>query len=131
MRLASSARATLQQCLRKEVQIIVKGQTNRLALVTALAEHHYAWPPTAQILTPNVPPGVSSEPAPATTLTVQRLNDVVRSANVIRSSSDLTRVKVTRSGGERWEKVFDLTNTDKTSDLWLRDGDVIEVPEKP
>lgn len=128
--LASSVRATLLQCLRKEVQIVVKGQTNRVALVPLLVEHQYAWPPTAQILTPNVPPGGSYEPAPATTLTVQRLNDVVRGANVIRSSSDLTRVKVLRSGGERWEKVFDLTNTDKTSDLWLRDGDVIEVPEK-
>ena len=60
----------------------------------------------------------------------QRLNDVVRGANVIRSSSDLTLVKVIRSSGERWEKVFDLTKSDKTSDLWLRDGDVIEVPEK-
>lgn len=127
--LASTARATFLQCLRKQVQIIVKGQTNVVVLMPPLAENRWGQPGGIPMASP-FPVG-QPEPVPATSLTVQRLNDVVRGANVIRSSSDLTRVKVIRSGGERWEKVFDLTQTDKTSDLWLRDGDVIEVPEKP
>ena len=128
--LAPTARATLIQCLRKQVQILVKGQMNRVVLTPPLAENLNRQPGTARILTPTPVATAVTEPEPATVLTFHRLNDVVRNANVIRSSSDLTRVKVIRSSGERWEKVFDLTNTDKATDLWLRDGDVIEVPEK-
>jgi hypothetical protein len=127
--LAPSARTTLQECLRKQVQIVVKGQTNRVTLTPPLAENR--WGPPGVMPAGSPFPVGQPEPVPATSLTVQRLNDVVRGANVIRSSSDLTRVKVIRSGDERWEKVFDLTNIDKTTDLWLRDGDVIEVLEKP
>ena len=50
------------------------------------------------------------------------------------SSSDLTRVKVTRkepSTGKAREFIVDTTKTIADSDdLWLRDGDVVEVPEK-
>lgn len=127
--LAPTALATLQECLRKQVQIVVKGQTNRVVLTPPLADNWWRPPGVMPVGSP-FPVG-QPEPVPATSLTVQRLNDVVRGANVIRSSSDLTRVRVIRSGSEPWEKVFDLTNTDKTTDLWLRDGDVIEVPEKP
>jgi ankyrin repeat protein len=52
------------------------------------------------------------------------------------SSSDLSRVKVTRldpKTGKTNEWVFDCGDkgTRRESDLWLRDGDVIEVPAKP
>lgn len=49
------------------------------------------------------------------------------------SSSDLSRVKVTRrdaAGGKPREWVIDCS-AGKAPDLWLRDGDVIEVPDKP
>ena len=49
------------------------------------------------------------------------------------SSADLTRVKVTRSGsanGKASEWVVDCSSQEKAPDLWLRDGDVVEVPEK-
>jgi ankyrin repeat protein len=129
--LAPTARATLLQCLRKQVQIVVKGQTNRVVLTPPLAENRRGQRGAFALGNLITQFGEEPDPEPVTALNSQRLNDVVRGANVIRSSSDLTRVKVIRSGDERWEKVFDLTNTDKTSDLWLRDGDVIEVPEKP
>ena len=48
------------------------------------------------------------------------------------SSSDLSQVKVTRRdlpGGKSREWVIDCS-AGKAPDLWLRDGDVIEVPDK-
>ena len=51
----------------------------------------------------------------------------------LRSSSDLTRVKVTRknpASGKAQEFVVDTTKSTPPQDLWLHDGDVIEVPEK-
>jgi ankyrin repeat protein len=49
------------------------------------------------------------------------------------SSSDLSRVKVSRHDpktGKKLEWVLDCSGKD-APDLWLRNGDVIEVPEKP
>ncbi len=55
----------------------------------------------------------------------------VRSA--LFSSSDLSQIKLTRRGAEsekQREWIVDCSGG-KTPDLWLRDGDVIEVPDKP
>ena len=56
---------------------------------------------------------------------------MVNSANVVLASSDLTRVKVERKGKDM---VFNLEKENaapnSNSDLWLEDGDVIEIPEK-
>jgi ankyrin repeat protein len=52
---------------------------------------------------------------------------------LILASSDLSRVKVTRHDpktGEKHEWILDCSNS-QSPDLWLHDGDVIEVPEKP
>ncbi len=49
------------------------------------------------------------------------------------SSSDLSRVRVTRQAGESTkphEWIVDCSGGDNP-DIWLRDGDVIEVPDKP
>lgn len=49
-------------------------------------------------------------------------------SGVLTSDSDLSRVKVTRRG-KTW--IVDCSNLNHYtySDLWVRDGDVIEVPE--
>jgi hypothetical protein len=61
------------------------------------------------------------------------LRPLLYSSGLIRFSSDLTRVKVTRqhdpASGKTREWILDCSG-DKFPDLWLRDGDVIEVPEK-
>jgi cytohesin len=49
------------------------------------------------------------------------------------SSSDLSHVKVMRTDratGKKQEWILDCSNPNSLPDLWLRDGDVIEVPEK-
>jgi ankyrin repeat protein len=60
------------------------------------------------------------------------LRSVLDNSKLIRVSSDLSRVKVTRTDPatkKTTEWIVDCTNP-KESDIWLRDGDVIEVPEK-
>ena len=58
--------------------------------------------------------------------------------NILRSSSDFSRVHVKRTDPET-QKSREFTvdvqsiwfnKTPRTDDLWLRDGDVIEVPDK-
>jgi cytohesin len=53
--------------------------------------------------------------------------------NILLSSSNLSRVKVTRpdpATGKKHEWILDCSNLNNAPDLWLRDGDVIEVPDK-
>ena len=53
--------------------------------------------------------------------------------SVLLSSSDLSRVKVKHHDpvtGNTAELTIDETKDRGPEDLWLRDGDVIEVPEK-
>ena len=60
------------------------------------------------------------------------LRSVLDNSKLVRVSSDLSRVKVTRVDPETKKKqewTIDCTIPTE-SDLWLRDGDVIEVPEK-
>jgi hypothetical protein len=60
------------------------------------------------------------------------LRSVLDNSKLIRVSSDLSRVKVTRFDPvtkKNMEWTVDCTDP-KQADLWLRDGDVIDVPEK-
>jgi len=60
------------------------------------------------------------------------LRSVLDNSKLVRVSSDLSRVKVTRIDPETKKKAewtIDCTNPSE-ADLWLRDGDVIDVPEK-
>jgi hypothetical protein len=50
------------------------------------------------------------------------------------ASSDLSRVKVTRrdpASGQKRELLLDCSDGKPAPPFWLRDGDTIEVPEKP
>ena len=63
-----------------------------------------------------------------------RLREVLIHSARLLSTSDLTRVKVRRvdpATGRPREWVFNEQDVDPVNDLWLQDGDVIEVPEKP
>jgi ankyrin repeat protein len=104
-------------------------------------------PPTG--LTPvigNQSPIVADPPGKfEKTLLTCRLKEVVYGANVLRASSDPARVRVIRRGlnsTNEWR--IDLTKValpgesrtadspaiQPAHDLWLRDGDVIEIPDK-
>jgi hypothetical protein len=58
---------------------------------------------------------------------------VVRNVDVLLASYDLSRVQVRRVdpvSKQMRESIFNLEQAESHNDLWLRDGDVIEVPEK-
>ena len=108
-----AVRNALAKCLVRQVSIKVKGQTTRVRLVPDETDF-----PVAEV------EGV-------TTLKMHAfwLRNVVFSANVVLASSDLTRVAVKR--GSAKEIVVDLGKEKATgADLWVEDGDVIEIPEK-
>ncbi len=123
----------MRKCLEKKVKIIVKGETTTVALR----------------------PELFSQQSPsheAVVLSYCWLDPVVHNCGLLRASSDLTRVKVKHHDpvtGQSQELLFNLSHSaqlttpqvplavfgggqthDSRNDLWLRDGDVIEIPEK-
>ena len=168
--LSPEVREFLSRCLTRWVQIVVKRETNTVKLMQNMSGQPQLPPmaplpagvslptaiprpiPPTAIATPGFPAGESVPPKEKTEKVLQtfRLKDVVYFANVLRASSDPTRVRVIRREGNKTnEWVIDLTkvatnnewntpgspNVQSTKlwpqhDLWLRDGDVIEVPEK-
>ena len=129
---------TLAKCVSRNVTLIIKGATNSIAIGP------YFRPWRSDVKKPWVP-GVEfprqmngsvwydsyrdqmQEAAGCFMLTA-----ALRGSGMLRASSDLTRVKVTRRDaktGKKIEWVLDCSG-DHAPDLWLRDGDVIEVPEK-
>ncbi len=165
--LAVEVRNTLEKCLTRSVEIVIKDQSfkvilkpgvlglpavpnfqKRLAEIVNKAQN----PPAAGQLPPN--PGIrpplvaptfqerlakitnNTGTTPATTMQTPitlisfDLQSVVRGANVLRASSDLSRVKIRRTDPST-KKVIELVGPLDTFNLWLRDGDVIEIPEKP
>ena len=119
--LPQSAREFLQQCLARTVTMVVKGEPSSLQLQPIVQINSGL----AQTREPN------KFQAPITDF---RLERVLKSSQLLRTSSDLTRVKVTRKDpatGQPREMLFDISTVDPRTDLFLRDGDVIEVPEKP
>jgi ankyrin repeat protein len=144
--LSKQAMAALRKCLARQVVILVKSQTNLVSLkpiiyrrtdsrfeggfgtggiylTTGSAE--YGGNQNSAFTTPRGTPNAQSS---------FWLYDVVHDANVILTSSDLSRVKISRADAatrKPVEMVFDLQKQDPANELWLRDGDVIEIPEKP
>jgi ankyrin repeat protein len=92
-------------CLRRKVQLTVRGQSREIELCPVAAESYLG----------------------------AALGKTEAKSQLL-SSSDLSRVKVTRkdpASGQPKAFVLDLGKPVVTYDgLWLRDGDVIEVPEK-
>jgi hypothetical protein len=111
----------LQNCTKREVHLAVKGQMTNLVLKPS-------WPQSPQWTGPP-----SSAPADLFTPTQFCLVPTLQNSGLLRLSSDLSHVKVTRHDpktGESWERVFDCSASSAPA-LWLRDGDIIEVPDKP
>jgi cytohesin len=111
----------LVKCISREITVRIKGTNSVLRL-----EPEYK---------PADSFGGPMSPGPRR-INVMRPCFMVRSVldqeRLIRFSSDLARIKVTRSGsgpsGTR-EWVLDC-NSDNPPALWLRDGDIVEVPDK-
>ncbi len=138
--LPKSAPTMLDRCLPRPGRSRVKGATNEVRLSSHAANLFQVTPPRTPSFTGGVPVGQprQSEQGRPIVLQTFRLKEVVYGSGLLRASSDVTRVRVTRAA-----KVWTINlqtvafRNERSSamlpaehDLWLRDGDVIEIPEK-
>jgi ankyrin repeat protein len=112
----------LKECLSRQIQVTVKGQTNKLDLRLGVTTKTY--PPGTDVGRPvfEVVKGMQFMLMPA-----------LYDSKLLLTSSDLSRVTVKRRDsptGQQRQWVFDGSDRQAPPDFWLRDGDVIEVPEK-
>lgn len=110
--------SVLYHCLSRQVQLTVKGSSTNIVLRPVVETPGRSATPGGPIV-PNF-----------------YLRTVLYRSGMLRASSDVSRVKVSRrdsASGQRYEMVFDCSANrpiDVSSELWLREGDLIEVPEK-
>ncbi len=138
MGLSDAASSTLRKCLAAQVAIMVKGQTNLVTLKPLIYRRHTM---SIYLTSGNADEAglgfrFTAPPDKPDQQSTFWLYDVMHQANVILTSSDLSRVKVTRKDAatrKTIEMTLDLRKQDPNpaNALWLRDGDVIEIPEKP
>ena len=122
----------LKKCLERTVEINVKGKTTKVNLYPS--NKTYPSVLEAIISTNN---GVTTEARKK--VDSFWLEPVLRTANVLLASSDLTRVKIKRTDPATKKVsgiIFNCTRPEgnisgqAAPDFWLQDGDVIEVPER-
>jgi hypothetical protein len=109
----------MARCLARTVSVTVKGQTQKLRL----------GPDYTDVAVSATGGGASY----AFTKVDFWLKQVLQGSGLLLTSSDLSRVKVKRTdaaSGKTQDWTFDLAKVSAPNDLWLRDGDEIEVPER-
>ena len=107
---------TFQRCLTRKVQVLAKGEAREVSLG-----------PTIEFLAPGSVMSILSNQAVS-------LGQALNESKQVRASSDLSRVKIRRqrpAPGAPAEWTVDCSSPDVANTLWLCDGDVIEVPDKP
>jgi ankyrin repeat protein len=128
--LSSADVTALNKCLLRTVHRVAQGQTNDIALLPLLG---IATPtpfmPGFIKLTPDLETNWQAEAfkgrKPDTIVRSFSLNNVVRDASLLLNTWDLSKVRLTRGGAKI---AFDLTSN-PPPDVWLEDGDVIEIPD--
>jgi ankyrin repeat protein len=110
----------LKTCLTRQVEIVIKGQATKITL-------------GPEVSASRRPVRYGSAPEKDVTKGTLWLKPALLNSKLVLASSDLSRVKVTRLDpvtGQKREWVVDCSDGKPAPDLWLRDGDVIEVPER-
>jgi ankyrin repeat protein len=142
----TNAQAVFDKCLPRTVHIVVKGETNDIRLLSDSGTFQPFARPPMPAFTGGVPTGqLQTERVKTVELRSFRLKEVVLGSGLLRASSDMTRVHI-RRGEREWlvnlnEQAFrsgpiaytgnsGVATPSPGHDLWLRDGDVIEIPEK-
>ncbi len=123
--------ANLKKCLTRKLEIVVKGQTTTVTLMPRIMglEGHEGRTPVSSggLSAPRWEPTIYAS-------TPFWLRPVLLQSKLVLISSDLSRVKVTRRDqgtGQKREWVVDCSQGGSSApNLWLQDGDRIEVPEK-
>ena len=111
--LSNEILATLEKCLTGSVSVRIKGRTETITRK----------PGGTQV---SLPGGVST-----TGLRSFMIAPLLVDSKLLLSSSDLSRIKVIRKdAGLEKELVVDCSNDAHPPSVWIRDGDIIEVPDK-
>lgn len=130
--------ATLKKSCARRVTLVVKDSRYDLQL----AQSPIQMTRNVSVASSELPPALAPERSGkiATIATVQtflsafNLSEVAFGSKALLSSSDTKRIKVIRkslNSPEKMELIYDIGAVrNSTDDLWLRDGDVIEVPER-
>jgi len=108
-----------QKCLSRTVEVVLKGRATKVRL--------------APEVTFDGPMGTGLSGITFTTHVPFWIKPALRKSNVLLASSDLSHVKVTRRDpktGQNREWILDCSDSKPAPDFWLREGDVIEVPDK-
>ncbi len=109
-------------CISRSVDLVIKGRTNHIELKASAVQSGQTTSRAGGF-----------ENGFQIAQTYPGLADVLRQSGLLLTTSDLSRVRVTRrdpAAGKSQEWILDETKVDWSMDFWLRDGDVIEVPEK-
>jgi ankyrin repeat protein len=105
---------SLKKCLARKIAIVIKGQSKTITLTAG---------------------GIFEFSAqPMLTLAPFMIKPALKKSNVLLASSDLSHIKLIRadlSTGQKRELIVDCSDDKPAPYVWLRDGDIIEVPDKP
>jgi hypothetical protein len=116
--LGTNILVTLKKCLTRNVSIIIKGQSNSISLGPDLRSHIHGLVGFSEVF----------QFAPI------MIKPALIESKLLLASSDLSRIKLTRADpttGEKRELIVDCAPGAPAPSAWLRDGDIIEVPDKP
>ena len=121
--LSTNVLFTLKNCLTRHLQITVNGQTTNLTVAPYVEPYR------------ELESGGVEKPF-VTLLTGEpfMIWPVLDDSKLLLASSDLSRVTVKRrdaATGKTREWTVDCSNPNSPPAFWLRDGDVIDVPERP
>jgi ankyrin repeat protein len=127
----------LKKCLTRHIQIVVKKQSTTVTLAPGISNvgekadsANQATGQPGQTFAERV--AALSGPE-ITARTPFWLKPVLLESKLVLASSDLLRVKVTRNDprtGKKREWIVDCRVSSPAPDLWLSDGDVIDVPDR-
>jgi ankyrin repeat protein len=116
---------TFQKCLTRQVSIIVKGQTNNVSLSPDIR--------LTNSMTVYIGQEIDARPR-VRQFAPFMIKPALAESKLLLASSDLAHIKLIRTDpatGQKPELIVDCSNSAPAPSVWLRDGDIIEVPDKP
>jgi ankyrin repeat protein len=128
--LPDDAVASLVRCSSRRVTLVIKDETREIELIPGHAQRRGTLSVAVAPVVGNALGGSTYQKVKAPEfLPTCQLWQVLELSRMLRLSSDLTRVGVTRTAtSQSW--TLDVANDPRARTFWLLDGDRIEVPEK-
>lgn len=133
--LSEEVRKAFQNHLKRQVKVNIKDQVHGLILVPTMQLR----PSPGKAVTEKSRVDLldisvaTSKPTNQVDVADFWIGTALQQAKILRASSDQSRITVKRGDpetGQDREFIVDLTKADQKDVLWLRDGDLIEIPER-